>query len=349
MRRLCVIALSVALATACMKMTGIDVEPIGSTSRGLFITCEGNFMYGNASLSYYDMETRKVENRVFRRANGADLGDVAQSMTIYDGRGYVVVNNSGIVFVIDPDTFVVTATIEGLTSPRYIHFVNREKGYITDLYDPRIAIFDPRTNAVTGYIDTGSHPSTEQMVQWGDYVFTNCWSYDNKILVIDTRTDTVVDEIEVGIQPTSLVLDCNDKLWSITDGGYAASPYGHEAPSLCRIDPATRRVERRFTFAEGDSPSELAISGDGSRIYFINDDIWQMEVTAENLPARPLVANVGTIYYGLAVDPATGDVYVADAIDYQQPGVVYRYSAAGEAIDRFEVGIIPGAFCFKSL
>lgn len=349
MRRLCVIALSAALATACMKMTGIDVEPIESTSRGLFITCEGNFMYGNASLSYYDMETCKVENRVFRRANGADLGDVAQSMTIYDGRGYVVVNNSGIVFVIDPDTFVVTATIEGLTSPRYIHFVSREKGYITDLYDPRIAIFDPRTNAVTGYIDTGSHPSTEQMVQWGDYVFTNCWSYDNKILVIDTRTDTVVDQIEVGIQPTSLVLDCNDKLWSITDGGYAASPYGHEAPSLYRIDPATRRVERRFTFAEGDSPSELAISGDGSHIYFINDDIWQMEVTAENLPARPLVANVGTIYYGLAVDPATGDVYVADAIDYQQPGVVYRYSAAGEAIDRFEVGIIPGAFCFKSL
>lgn len=347
MRRWWIIALPLLTASACMKMGGAEIEPIGSTAHGLFITCEGNFMYGNASLSYYDMGTRTVENRVFRRANGADLGDVAQSMTIFDGRGYVVVNNSGIVFVIDPDTFKVTAAIEGLTSPRYIHFVSGEKGYITDLYDPRIAVFDPRTNQLTGYIETGSHSSTEQMVQWGDYVFANCWSYDNKILVIDTRTDSVVDEIEVGIQPTSLVLDCNDKLWCITDGGYAASPYGHEAPSLYRIDPSTRRIERQFTFADDDSPSELAVNGDGSRIYFINDDIWSMEVAAENLPVRPFVANVGTIYYGLTVDPLRGDVYVADAIDYQQPGVVYRYSSAGEELDRFEVGIIPGAFCFK--
>lgn len=36
----------------------------------LFITNEGNFQYGNASLSYYDMETEKVENNVFYRANG---------------------------------------------------------------------------------------------------------------------------------------------------------------------------------------------------------------------------------------------------------------------------------------
>ncbi len=330
-----------------MDFGATEPEPIYDDSLGLFITCEGNFMYGNASLSYYNIEERKVENRVFRRANGADLGDVAQSMTIHDGRGYVVVNNSGIVFIIDPDTFVITGTIEGLTSPRYIHFVDDGKAYISDLYDPRITVYDPRTGSIVGHIETGDHPSTEQMVQWGDYVFTNCWSYDNSILVIDTRTDTVVDRIEVGIQPTSMVIDRNGKLWTITDGGFPTSPYGCEAPSLYRIDPATRRIERRFTFFEGDSPSELAIDGDGGRIYFINNDIWAMDVTAENLPAKPIVQNTGTIYYGLAVDPLSGDIYVADAIDYQQPGVVYRYSSEGAEIDSFEVGITPGAFCFK--
>lgn len=330
-----------------MDFGATEPEPIYDDSLGLFITCEGNFMYGNASLSYYNIEERKVENRVFRRANGADLGDVAQSMTIHDGRGYVVVNNSGIVFIIDPDTFVITGTIEGLTSPRYIHFVDDGKAYISDLYDPRITVYDPHTGSIVGHIETGDHPSTEQMVQWGDYVFTNCWSYDNSILVIDTRTDTVVDRIEVGIQPTSMVVDRNGKLWTITDGGFPTSPYGYEAPSLYRIDPATRRIERRFTFFEGDSPSELAIDGEGGRIYFINKDIWAMDVTAENLPAKPIVQNTGTIYYGLAVDPLSGDIYVADAIDYQQPGVVYRYSSEGVEIDSFEVGITPGAFCFK--
>ncbi len=118
-----------------MDFGATEPEPIYDDSLGLFITCEGNFMYGNASLSYYNIEERKVENRVFRRANGADLGDVAQSMTIHDGRGYVVVNNSGIVFIIDPDTFVITGTIEGLTSPRYIHFVDDHGGGLYAYFD----------------------------------------------------------------------------------------------------------------------------------------------------------------------------------------------------------------------
>ena len=52
----------------------------------LFITNEGNFQYGNATLSYYDPATKKVENEVFYRANAMKLGDVAQSMCIHDNK-----------------------------------------------------------------------------------------------------------------------------------------------------------------------------------------------------------------------------------------------------------------------
>ena len=55
----------------------------------------------------------------------------------------------------------------------------------------------------------------------------------------------------------------------------------------------------------------------------------------------------GTYVYGLSDDPHTSEVYIADAIDYVQSGVVYRLTGEGLPVDTFRVGITPGAFCFK--
>ena len=345
------IALATLLLTSCMKWETGEEETFEASPSGLFITNEGNFQYGNASLSFYDPATRTIENEVFYRANGMKLGDVAQSMTVHNGVGWVVVNNSHVVFAIDLNTFREVGRITNLTSPRYMHFVSADKAYITQIWDNRITVVNPRTYQITGYIEcpamTMETGSTEQMVQWGDYVYVNCWSYQNRILKIDTRTDTVVGELEVGIQPTSLVIDRNGKMWTITDGGYDGSPYGYEAPSLYRIDAETFRIEREFPFALGDAPSEVQINGAGDKIYWLNEDVWEMDVEAEWLPVRPFLEQRETIYYGLTVDPRSGEVYVADAIDYQQQGMIYRYSPTGELIDEFYVGIIPGAFCWK--
>ena len=340
------------IVTSCMDYGARAPEKIGADGRGLFITNEGNFMYGNASLSYYDIDSMRVENEVFRRTNTIKLGDVAQSMAIRNGLGYVVVNNSGVIFVIDLDTFELKGMIEGLLSPRYIHFLSDEKAYVTDLYAWHITIINPKTFEITGRIDVKipgkNQPSTEQMVQYGDFVFTNCWSYDNKILVIDTRTDSVVKYIEVGKQPTSLALDRFGKIWTVTDGGYPGSLYGQEAPGLYRIDAATQQVDRAFMFRFGDRASEVCLNGTRDTLYFIKDHVWRMDIRSESLPEKPFLENMtGNYWYGLTVDPRTSEVYLADALDYVQPGWVFRYSARGELLDSFQVGIIPGTFCFK--
>ena len=157
----------------------------------------------------------------------------------------------------------------------------------------------------------------------------------------------MVAQLTVGIQPTSLVLDKYNKLWTLTNGGYEGSPYGYEAPALYRIDPETFEVEKQFTFKLGDSPSELQLNGGRDTLYWLSDDVWTMDVSASVLPGRPFLEYRGTKYYGLTVDPTNGEVYVADAIDYQQQGFIYRYSPAGKLIDEFYVGITPGAFCWK--
>ena len=103
------------------------------------------------------------------------------------------------------------------------------------MWDNRIFIINPKKYEITGYIQvpdmTMESGSTEQMVQYGKYVFVNCWSYQNRILKIDTETDRVVGQLTVGIQPASLAMDRNNKLWTVTDGGYEGSPYGYEAPA----------------------------------------------------------------------------------------------------------------------
>lgn len=326
---------------------------------GVFITNEGNFMYGNASLSYYSPSKKTIVNDAFFTANGIPLGDVAQSMVIRNGLGYIVINNSGKIYVIDIKTFKLVGKITGLTSPRYIHFMSDEKAYVTDLYAKAITIINPKTYTITGKIDVNNNTSqfyqhpTEQMVLYKNWLFVSCWSYDDKILVIDTNTDKVIKEITVRKQPNSIVIDKNNKVWVLCDGGYEGSPFGYENPTLIKIDAQTFLTEKVFEMEKGkNQPSRLTINGSKDTIYYLNKGVWQMPVNVQQLPESSLIGEKTTgksdkLFYGLGVDPKTSEVYVTDAIDYLQNGILYRYLPSGIAIDSCKVGIIPGNFCFK--
>ncbi len=326
-------------------------------NRGVYIVNQGNFMYGNSSLSFYDPATKRVVNHVFQARNGAPLGDVAQSMSIWDNLGFVVVNNSGKIYIIDSRTAEYKGSITGLSSPRYIHFVNSQKAYITDLYARKITIFDPSTFRITGEIPVSNsksefnqHP-TELMIQYKNMVFTNCWSYDNKILVIDTNTDQLVDSIEVFKQPNSLVIDNDNKIWVLTDGGFDGSPYGYERPGLLKIDAETREIERSFRFALGEHPLSLCLNFGKDSLLFLNRHVWKMATSDKKLPEQPFIISANTNLYGgfysLAIDPSNSEIYVGDAIDHAQNGIVRRFATSGKLIDEFKVGISPGGFAFK--
>ncbi|MDE6697733.1 MAG: YncE family protein [Muribaculaceae bacterium] len=318
----------------------------------LFVLNEGVFQYSSATLSVYNPETNKTLNEAFLKANGMKLGDVALSMTITnDSTGWVVVNNSNVVFAINPITQKEKGRITGLTFPRYFHQVNEKKAYITQMNDNRIAIVDPSTYSITGYIEVPGMEtatgSTEQMVTYGDYVLCNCWNYQKNIVKIDTRTDQMVASKEVGIQPRYIALDCHDKLWVLTDGGgWDKNPIGYEAPSLVKIDPKTFNIEKKYEFELGDYCSKLCLNGKGDALYWIKGDVWKMDVNADALPTEPYIKSTGSVNYGLTIAPESSEVYVADAIDYSQNGVVYRYSPEGKLLDQFTVGINPGGFCW---
>ncbi|MDD4657029.1 MAG: YncE family protein [Bacteroidales bacterium] len=325
-------------------------------SKGLFICNEGNFMYGNASLSYYNIETQTITNQIFFTTNNAPLGDVCQSMNIIDGKGYVVVNNSGKVQVIDTTTFKYCGTITGLNSPRYIEKIDNNKLYITDLYSPIISIIDPATLTKKGEINVGR--STEMMARVDNYIYTTSWSFQNKVYKIDTRTDSVIDSLEVTMQPNSIVADKFNNIWVLSDGGYAGTPAGQERATLTRIKTNTFTIDYIYELpTDESSPTKLCTDGLKENLYFING-AWggsvQMggickvtDIDSTSPKVELIIPEKGRLFYGLGVDPRSSEIYISDAIDFTQKGVVYRYSNKGELVHQFQADLIPGYFCFK--
>ncbi len=358
---------AIVLMAACSNSDpGIEEERFEATGRGVFVLCEGNFNAGNSTLSYYDPATRQVQNGVFQRANDRKMGDTGQSIQIHDGAAYITMENSGIIWQVDTANFRVRGQLEAgqtehMVNPRYIHFLSSEKAYVSDLYAPYITVFNPRTMTSLGSISTRQaasrgYCSTEQLVQWGNRVFTNCWSYSNKILVIDTRTDEVCDSIVLDSwQPKNMVIDALGKLWVITDGGYSTGEdsFGDNIPHLYRIDATTLRVELDQTLDEDNAGVALALNPQGTMLYLINNDVYRMAVTDAHLPVRPFIEAERSasgnrhFLYGIGVNPNNGEIYVADAVDYSQSGVVYRYADDGTLLDKFRVGINPNGFAFK--
>ncbi|MCR4591559.1 MAG: hypothetical protein K5672_00190 [Bacteroidaceae bacterium] len=368
--------LALVLMAACSNSEAV-IEPEGSgpisptnpvVDGGVLILCEGSFNAGNSSLSYYNPVDKTVENGVFRRINDAKLGDVGQSICIFDGTIYIAVENSGVIWALDEKTFKVkgrlTATADNnIINPRYIHKVYKDKAYVTDLYSPYINIFDPQTMQYKGSIKVdgitmNDYSSTEEMVQFGRYVFVNCWSYCNKLLVIDSEKDELVNTIELSSwQPKSMAIDAAGKLWVITDGGYKmeGEGFGDNIPHLYRINALTQRIELDIPLCTDEANVQLAINGAGEVLYILDNDVYRMNISDETFPTEPFIKAPVTngkrnFLYGLGVNPQNDEVYVADAIDYCQSGMVYRYSASGELLDQFRVGITPNhfAFCKKS-
>ena len=77
-----------------------------------------------------------------------------------------------------------------------------------------------------------------------------------------------------------------------------------------------------------------------------------MSVNDKRIPDQPFITSENTSLYGgfysLGIDPLSSEIYVGDAIDHRQNGMVRRYAPSGKLIDEFRVGISPGNFAFKA-
>jgi YVTN family beta-propeller protein len=343
MRKNQIFPLIVLLLVSCTKI------PPGNTGTypdgdGVFIVNEGNFLSGNGSLSFYSYDSAKVYNDLFSKVNLRPLGDVPNSVEFKGDFGYIVVNNSEKIEVVDAATLESVSTISGLNAPRNIAFASAKKAYVTSMYSDSIAIIDLELNKVKGYINI--RRTSESIIVSGSKAFIASWIEGNEIMVIDINTDRVTDSITVGIEPESMVLDRSGSIWVLCNGGWTRQNYA----KLVSVNPITLKINKELIFpSKLNSPSCLRISGDGSTIFYLDEEgVIKMNVDAAGLPSVAFIpAAPGINFYKLGINRVNGDVFVTDASDYQQNGSFLLYDNSGRLVSRNTAGIIPGAMYFR--
>jgi YVTN family beta-propeller protein len=220
--------------------------------------------------------------------------------------------------------------------------VNKNTAYVTSIYSDSVVVIDLTSNSISGYINI--RRSSEAIVVSGNKAFIANWVGGKEVMVISTETNAVVDSVEVGVEPESMVLDKNNILWVLCNGGWARENFAE----LVAINTATNLVEKRIEFPDKQrSPTCLQADGIGETLYYLEGGVRCMKIDESNLPVNPLIEESGRYFYKLAIDPETDDIFLTDAVDYQQRGYLLHYNKEGAFIDEQKAEVIPASMIFK--
>ena len=337
-------AITILALNSCKKEEE-SPAPVTSSNPGFFIVNEGNYTWGNSSLSFYDDITGEIQNQVFYRVNNVPLGDVAYAMYIYNEKAYITVNNSGRIYVIDPFTFKHSGTLQGLVSPRQILFLTEQTALISDLYDTRITVFNPSSLTIINTIETGN--STEGFAISGNNIFVTCWSFQNRVLVINKLNLAIIDTLIVGIQPKWAKTDKNGTVWILCDGGYQGNPAGFENPSFYTIN-TDLQVEKRIEFPSAQYATYgFDMNPAGDSLFVICNGVSAFSVNDTVFPQQQIIPANGRNFYGIRVHPTSNKIVLTDATNFSSDGKACLYSTSGQLLGSWTTGINPGWVCFR--
>lgn len=322
---------------------------------GAYVLNTGIWGGNDASIQYLDFQTRKLSEDLYAAANGEGLGDLGQDLCVYGSKIYVTVSGSSKVVIMDRKCKVLksipVATEDGTpVEPRYMAACEG-KVYFT-AYDGTVSRIDTTSMAIDGklnLIDAGAqtgydHPEAITSANGKLYVNISGYSKGKWLAVVDAASFTKLKDIEVMLNPYTQCITAEDGyVYFVSNGNYAGSPsltpdqyiYG----TMQRLDPETDQVEQvcRATY----------IANAGEKMYILYSEYYMPEV------ARAYVRDLKTgdeqefmdmaglqSANGLAVDPASGDVYVFAASD------VHVYGADGTSKRTFEAGMSTSKMVF---
>lgn len=334
--------------------------PSPGVALGAYVLNTGNWGGNDASIQYLDFQTGKLSEDLYAAANGEELGDLGQDLCVYGSKIYVTVSGSSKVVIMDRKCKVLksipVATEDGTpVEPRYMAACEG-KVYFT-AYDGTVSRIDTTSMAIDGklnLIDAGAqtgydHPEAITSANGKLYVNISGYSKGKWLAVVDAASFTKLKDIEVMLNPYTQCITAEDGyVYFVSNGNYAGSssltPDQYIYGTMQRLDPETDQVEQvcRATY----------IANAGEKMYILYSEYYMPDV------ARAYVRDLKTgdeqefmdmadlqSANGLAVDPASGDVYVFD-VPYGAASDVHVYGADGTYKRTFEAGMSTSKMVF---
>jgi len=333
-------------------------EPV--VTLGAYVLNTGNWDGNDAGIQYLDFQTGELSEDLYAAANGEGLGDLGQDLCVYGSKIYVTVSNSSKVAIMDRNcrllkSISVTASDGTPINPRYMT-AYEGKVYFT-AYDGTVSRIDTTSMSVDGklnLIDAGAqtgydHPEAITAANGKLYVNISGYGSGKWLSVVDVASFTKLKDIEIVLNPYTQCITAEDGyVYFVSNGNYAGKPsltpeqyvYG----TMQRLDPETDQVEQVCC--------ATYIANAGDKMYILYSEYYLPEV------ARAYVRDLKTgeesefidmadlqSANGLAVDPASGDVYVFD-VPYGAASDVHVYGADGTYKRTFEAGMSTSKMVF---
>jgi YVTN family beta-propeller protein len=317
---------------------------------GALIANEGNFGRGNASLSYYDATSHDVYNNIYETVNQKKLGDTANDICLRDTLAYIVVSISDKIEIISIKTFkhVNTIQLPPGSSPSRLAISEEGLLYVTNLYTNSVSVIDQHSNKLIKSVSVGPNPEDIIIIKDQVFVANSGFGFGNTVTVFSTINHEVLNDIKVGYNPLSFEIDHNERLHVICTGSYNnyEDPDDDIPGGIWNIDPQSHSVIDSMVLEETFFPGELKISK--SYGYFIEGkkvvryDTQALSITDSTFIVFPATSNP----YHINVNEESQEVFVLDAVDYQNFGELCIYNLDGKEKYRYNVGVIPGYISF---
>lgn len=324
-------------------------------SRAYFLN-EGTMGYNNAGIAFFAPKgDASFIGDIYKKQNGASLGDTGQDMIRHNDKIFVSVYGSNYIARLNAagveEARLTLAGAQDSDLTGGVRYLAAEGGYLyASIYGGWVAKIDINTLQVVSKLQLAPGVNLEEVeIENGNlYVASPYKKVDGKyvylteVYVIDLSTFKLKQTLTVTTNPQYLC-ETGDKLFLIS------TDYSRESYVLQQIDPANGNAVKEIGYATHMAGEDGVLYLADSRVDYSN---WP-EVSAKNsfstynvksgtmstfnLSGAPAAIQTDVIYM-MAVDDERNELYIGATGHSNENGTIYRFKLDGTFIESFDCG-----------